>query len=183
MDYFLLNQDKRYTKTPCIMDLFENINVRYLNLVDSERIDDITVLYVRSDKDTEYIDVLEKPLFMISEKLKKLLDRYNADIVFKMVPLIDFENNIQKNYYLPVIEEIEALSSESEFGFNKFTVKKAVLDEEKIKGKKIFKIKESDKTLVVIRLDVAESILRRDFKGISIKRLEVSKNKEEQGCE
>lgn len=50
-----------------------------------------------------------------------------------------------------------------------------MLDEKKIKNKKIFKIKESDKTLIVVRLDTAESLLRRDFKGIALERLEAEK--------
>ena len=34
-------------------------------------------------------------------------------------------------------------------------------------------MKESEKTLVVVRLDVAESLLRREFEGMCLKRLEV----------
>ena len=48
-----------------------------------------------------------------------------------------------------------------------------MLDEKKIKNKKIFKIKESDKTLIVVRLDAAESILRRNYDGIYLERLNV----------
>ena len=36
-----------------------------------------------------------------------------------------------------------------------------------------FLCKESDKTLIVVRLDAAESILRRDFKGIYLERLSI----------
>jgi len=36
-----------------------------------------------------------------------------------------------------------------------------------------FLCKESDKTLIVARLDVAESLLRRDFNGIYLERLNV----------
>ena len=56
---------------------------------------------------------------------------------------------------------------------NRTIVKKIILKKEKIKEKKIFKIKESSKTLIVIRLDVAESLLRRNFKGICLERLEL----------
>lgn len=74
---------------------------------------------------------------------------------------------------MPIFEEIEALSEKSEWNLNKTVVKKIILDKEKIKDKKIFKIKESEKTLIVVRLDVAESLLRREFKGMCLKRLEV----------
>ena len=75
--------------------------------------------------------------------------------------------------YIPILEEIESLSEKSEKGVNKTIYKKIVLDKEKIKDKKIFKIKESSKTMVVVRLDVAESILRRKPKGVFLEKLEI----------
>ena len=57
---------------------------------------------------------------------------------------------------------------------NKTIVKKIVLDGKKVQGKKIFKIKGGDKPLIVVRLDVAESLLRRGFTGIKLTPLEVS---------
>ena len=74
---------------------------------------------------------------------------------------------------MPIFEKIEALSEESEFNLDRTVVKKIVLDKDKINGIKIFQIKESSKTLIVIRLDVAESLLRRHFRGIKLERLEV----------
>ena len=56
---------------------------------------------------------------------------------------------------------------------NKTVVEKIVLDKSKINGQKIFRIKESEKPLIVVSLDVAESLLRRRFKGISLERLEI----------
>ena len=72
-----------------------------------------------------------------------------------------------------IFKEINALSDRSEFNMNKTIVKKIVLDSQKIKGEKIFKLAESSKTLVVVRLDVAEFLLRRNFKGIKLERLEI----------
>lgn len=74
---------------------------------------------------------------------------------------------------MPIFREFEVLHEKSEFNLNKTIVKKIVLDEKKIKNKKIFKIKESDKTLIVVRLDAAESILRRNYDGIYLERLNV----------
>lgn len=74
---------------------------------------------------------------------------------------------------MPIFQEIECLSERAELNLNRTVVKKIILDKEKINGKKIFKIKESEKTLIVVRLDVAESLLRREFRGMCLKRLEV----------
>ena len=173
MDYFLLKQDERYTNTPMLMDVFKNIDVRNINLLNAHKIEEMIIFNVKCDEETKFLDMLDRNLFLISEDMKKIMEKYNPQIIFKSIPLIDLEHERQENYYLPIIEELDCLSENSEFNLNRTIVKKIILDKEKIKGKKIFKIKESSKTLIVIRLDVAESLLRRNFKGICLERLEL----------
>lgn len=173
MDYFLLKQDKRYSYVPRISDWFSKINVRHLNLTDADKIKDGIVLYVDSNSNNNYLDVLDNQLFLISEEMKKILEKYDTNIIFKMAVLTDFKNSKQVIYYLPIFEEIEALSEEAEMNLNKTVVKKLLLNEEKIKNKKVFKLKESSKTMVIVRLDVAESILRRDFNGVELEKVEI----------
>lgn len=173
MDYFLLKQDEEYTNAPVLLDVFKEIDVRNINLLNAHKIDDIVIFNVKCTEETEFLDILDRNLFLISEKMKKIIEKYAPDILFKTIPLIDLTYNKQENYYLPIFEEVEALGKNAELNLNKTVVKKIILDKEKIKGKKIFKIKESSKALVVVRLDVAESLLRREFKGMSLERLEI----------
>lgn len=171
MEYFLLKQDERYTNTPRILDITNKIDFRNINLVNAHKIEDIIICNVKCDEETRFLDVLDSQRFLISENMKKILEKFNEKIVFKTVPLIDLYNKRQENYYLPIFEEVEALSERAEFNLDKTIVKKIVLDNKKIQGKKIFQIKESVKPLIVVRLDVAESLLRRRFKGIRLEEL------------
>jgi hypothetical protein len=173
MNYFLLKQDEEYTHAPVLMDVFNKIDVRNINLLKAHKIDDILIFNVKCDEETEFLDILDRNLFLISEEMKKIIEKYDSGILFKTIPLIDLLHKRQGNYYMPIFEEIECLSEKAELNLNKTVVKKIILDKEKIKGKKIFKIKESSKTLVVLRLDVAESLLRREFKGMCLQKLEV----------
>lgn len=173
MDYFLLKQDEEYTNVPTLIDVFNKIDVRNINLLKADKIEDIVIFNVKCEDDTEFLDILDRNLFLISEELKKLIEKYDLGILFKTIPLIDLSHERQENYYMPIFEEIECLNEKAELNLNKTVVKRIVLDKGKIKGKKIFKIKESSKTLVVVRLDVAESLLRRGFKGVCLERLEI----------
>lgn len=173
MDYFLLKQDKRYSYTPQITNWFDMINVKNLNLINADKIKDVIILYVKAHENNNYLDILDNQLFLVSEPMKKTLEKYDPNIIFKMIVLTDFKNSIQNVYYLPIFEEIEALSEDAEMNLNKTVVKKLILNEEKIKNKKIFKLKESSRTMVVVRLDVAESLLRRDFDGIILEKVEI----------
>jgi len=173
MDYFLLKQDERYTNTPRLMDLFNKMNVRNINLLNAHKIEDILIFKVKVDEKSEFLDIIDNQLFLISKPVKEIIEKYDGGILFKTLALIDQLHNKQENYYLPILEELEVLSDAAELNLNKTVVKKIILNKEKIKDKKIFKIKESSKTLIVVRLDVAESLLRRNFKGIKLERLEV----------
>jgi len=173
MDYFLLKQDERYTNIPKLKDVFNKIDVRNINLLNAHKIDDILVFFIKADKESKFLDILDNQLFLISYEMSEILKKHDQNIILKTIPLIDQVNKKQKNYCLPLFDEIEALSENAEFNLNKTVVKKIILDKEKIQDKKIFKIKEIFKPLIVIRLDVAESLLRRNYKGISLERLEV----------
>lgn len=173
MDYFLLKQDERYVNTPRLKDIFYKINVKNINRLNAHKIDDVIIFQVDAEETCEYIDILDKQLFLISEKLIKVISKYDPEIIIKTLPLIDLKRSRQENYYLPILEEVEAINEKFEFAANKTVYKKIVLDKEKIQGKKIFRIKESSKNLVVVRLDVAESILRRKPRGIYLEKLEV----------
>ena len=175
MNYFLLKQDKRYSNTPSLKEVYKTIPYKNVNLLDEDKIEDNNIIFVKADEDTEYLDILDTQIFLISEKLKKIIEKYDTNIIFKRICLIDKERKNQNIYYLPIFREFEVLHEKSEFNLNKTIVKKIILDEKKIKNKKIFKIKESDKTLIVVRLDAAESLLRREFKGIALERLQVEK--------
>ena len=173
MDYFLLKQDERYANTPRLIDVFNKMDVRNINLLKAHKIEDIIVFKVKVDEKSEFLDILDNQLFLISKPMKEIIEKYDSSILFKTLALIDQLHNIQKNYYLPIVEELDALSDAAELNLNKTVVKKLILNKEKIQGRKIFKIKESSKPLIVVRLDVAESLLRRNFKGIKLERVEV----------
>ncbi|WP_236896151.1 imm11 family protein [Clostridium beijerinckii] len=173
MNYFLLKQDEEYTNAPVLINVFNKVDFRNINLLNAHKIDDILIFNVKCNENTEFLDILDRNLFLISEKMKKIIEKYDPKMLFKTIPLINLYHKKQENYYMPIFQEIECLSEKAELNLNRTVVKKIILDKEKINGKKIFKIKESEKTLIVVRLDVAESLLRREFRGMCLKRLEV----------
>ncbi|MNN88336.1 hypothetical protein D3C81_2060070 [compost metagenome] len=87
-----------------------------------------------------------------------------------MAVLIDRGRRSQQVYYVPLIQEVEALSLETSFHRDGETIKELILRSDSLQGKKILRVKESVKPLYIIRLDVAESLLRRDMTGIRLER-------------
>ena len=54
-----------------------------------------------------------------------------------------------------------------------YDLKKAVLDGSKLKDKAVFTVKGPQKLNIAVRLDAAESLLRRGVKGLMFKEMEV----------
>lgn len=188
MEYFLLKQDERYINTPVIKDIKERIDIKDLNEKNIYKIKDFNAFHIKeSSYNIEFLDILDRQLYLISDKLMELLTKFDETLSSKKVTLIDIKNKAQKNYHLPILEEIDAMSTNTEIYFYKEKInpeiienpietnliKKLVLNKEKIKGRQIFRIKKVIKPLVVIDLHIAEAILRREFDGISLKKVEL----------
>ncbi|MGE6230393.1 hypothetical protein [Paenibacillus chitinolyticus] len=181
MDYFVLKQDERCTDAPVLLDVRSRIDLRDIRPDRAHRIADTVVMQVKSTPETEYPDVLDGQLYLISDRLKRIAAAYEPDLPVKLIPLMDRVQRKQSNYYLPLFEEAEVLSPSSELNRDGTVVKKLVLQRSKLTGRKIFKIKESAKPLIIVRLDVAESLLRRDFAGIRLERAAVEEDTENLG--
>ncbi|MMZ58592.1 hypothetical protein D1872_205790 [compost metagenome] len=171
MEYFILEQDERYTNIPVLQHVRQKIDVRHMNRLRAHHLADTTIFQVKASVDSDYLDLLSTQLFLVTERLKSLMEMYEPESMFKLIPLMDIQNAKQTLYYLPIFDEIDALSPNSEFNLDHSVIKKLVLQRDRIGSRRIFRVKESEKPLIIIRLDVAESILRRDLVGIRLKRV------------
>ncbi|WP_179232825.1 hypothetical protein [Paenibacillus rigui] len=171
MDYFVLKQDERVSDAPILLDVRKQLDIRDIRWTSAHKIADTLIFQVKAERESCYSDVLDGQLFLVSERLKRLIEAYVPDTLFKMTPLVDVTHHRQSSYYLPIFEEVEALGPSSERVGDGSVIKKLVLHKDKMKGKRIARVRESAKPLIVVRLDVAESILRRDFEGIRLERV------------
>ena len=113
----------------------------------------------------EYPDYIEKPIPLIADKFRSILKKYQPDTIFHRVMLTEKKAGVQKPYHLmvpPVIECADPLESIYDKAGN---ISEFVLDADCVQMNRIFRIKEL-KNQIAVRLDVAESILRRDAGGI-----------------
>lgn len=172
MEYFVISQDKRIENVVEPIGILKEINKEILNKEGIKHMDDMPVQFdIKEKSSSEYIDFIEKPVLLVSDNLKKILNKYDKKIFFKPVVLCDRKEEKQDLYWLMVLDSIDCLSPKSEFNKNG-TIKRLIIDEKKIGNFKIFKVNEVMEDLVIIRLDVAESLLRRDFTGIKLKKVE-----------
>lgn len=169
MNYFLISKDEIYEKAPNIINWYEDerlINERNLNLLENRKI-----LKIRNEEKIVWTDIISNPNFFVSEKVKGVINKYDNKIKFKQVILLDIIGAEAEVYYLPILKFINCLSEESEIIGN--TIKRCVIKKEIIKDEKIFRIGDVNKRYIVVRLDLAESMLRRETRGIKLEKIEV----------
>jgi len=171
MSYFIIYEDKDHEYSIKPKGLVDKID--YDDIKDhSDDIKNMTIqLNLIEKKENEYVDYLEKPVVLISDKLKQVFEKYKQNIFYRAVVLADEKNMDQDLYWQLVIKNLDCISNKSEFD-KVGNLKKLVINENKIEDNKIFKIEYKFQNIIIVSLDIAESILRRDFTGIKLKRVE-----------
>lgn len=172
MDFYVISRDLQ------VYDSVEPIGINKVFDVESirrgkiEDLDDLPVqFYIKHKTENEYVDFIERPVPLISEKLKQVFEMYQKNIYFKPVVLADVKKMKQSLYWLFVPDATECLSPRSEFKMDG-ALKKLVIDEKKANLHRVFRVAGVLEDIVIVNQDVAESTLRRDFYGIKFTRVD-----------
>lgn len=168
--YFTMEEDKRIQNRIRFRDIESN-RMWEFPPEEFEQIQEITVLFMLGDEDSIYPDVIETPLFMVSDRLKQLLEAYDSHVFYRRVVMNQVKENKQKTYWLLLTEKLDCLDESSEWYPNGWD-KKIVLNKRQIGSRRVFKAEGVQTPRVFVNLDVAESIMRRNFTGILFREVE-----------
>lgn len=142
------------------------------------RIRDVTVLFMEGDEDSVYPDVFQSPVYMVSDRLKKLLECYDDTVVYRRVALNQVKQHVQKMYWLLLAEKTQCLDESSEYYPNGWN-KRIVLNRERIGRKRVFRVQGVAAPGIYVHVDVAESIMRREWEGIMFRPVQVCQEERE----
>lgn len=172
MNYYIISQDKRIDNFVNPMGISKIITKEMLEEENLYKINEAPVsINIEENEKSEYMDFIESPYPIVSDKLKVLLKKYDENIFFKPVVFNNIKKMKQTLYWIIVPETLDCLSTKSEFNKDD-TIKRLVIDDKKAFPYKIFKVNGLRENFIIITLDVVESILRRDFQGIKFEKLE-----------
>ncbi|MNP23116.1 hypothetical protein D3C76_1158140 [compost metagenome] len=117
-----------------------------------------------------YPDYLERPLPLLSDRLKQLIEMYCPRMTYEPIGLLDIERKRHETYWLMIPPRSACLSTQSQFHLDG-SLRELVIDGNKVGGQMLFQIDGIRETEIIIHLAVAESLLRRDFQGIKLTRV------------
>jgi len=139
---------------------------------DADDIDPSATLYLAAESGETAPDYIQFPVHMVSDTVKKVLDMYEDDMVFRTIVITSKENEMLKVYHHLLLERLDMFSEQTEF-YPNGSIKRLVLDAKKIGEHKVFMLNDKRFTNPYVSLEVVESLLRRGVVGIIWKEVEV----------
>lgn len=172
MDYFQIKSDKRYFHPPIITNLSDIVTRRKdMSLENASKLTDINVGFASCEYQVDYLDILDEQLFLINDDVKKVFSMYDPSILFKTICIINNLDGSYCNYNAPLFPKVDCLPDEYKRGQIRKKEQKLTILKDRVKENSIFKIDEIEEEIILIRLDVAESLLRRGIKRFTLERV------------
>jgi hypothetical protein len=173
MKYFLMEENKKNPNDPQIIDWYGKINVLDINRYNCAKIPKKLGLKVRNNKDLVFPEIVFFPFLIVSDKVYELIKKFEPNMKKKDIILTESAHGNVKVYHLPIFEELNCLSDKSKLNADKSVIHEAVIEETLAGDKSIFVLEGINKRQVVVRLDVAEALLRRDINCFNLREVTV----------
>lgn len=174
MDYFQLKSDRRYLHTPVITNLNSIVSRRKaMDIEYASKIPDISVGFSRSMQRPDYIDVLDTQLFLVCDEIKKVFEMYKPSMIFKTICIVNNLDGSNCIYHAPLFTKLDCIPDCYKVIKDRKKLKRLILLKKKVEDESIFKIANIDSEIIIIRLDVAESLLRRGITKFHLEKVEL----------
>ncbi len=172
MQHFLVEAEIR-NPLPEIINWYDKINPGYIDEMNAHKIKEWTLLEVNMNQDTIFPDILCDPFFLVSKDIAKIVNKYEPGIKMIGVNIFSEKYRIFLPYFLPILPVINCLSVQSEFVNEDIDISRGVIIEKETFGRSLFQLAGIEAQRIVIRLDLLESILRREPVSIRLQEIEV----------
>ena len=163
MQYYIIEHDKDYTDSIEIVNWFGKIDVEKMV---PEKYIELEDLYVLEVKGNELLDIICYPFFLVSKMAKYCIRAYEPNIEFTSVALWNKQQKEVYEYYIPHLDKVKILSDKSKFKYNTTYVENPLLNKKVSIDKYIFSMADLEKKHIVLKKELAESMLKRGVRGI-----------------
>lgn len=172
MRFFRMRQDLALPNRLRLRDFDTDRGHKTFTKAEAEGLKDSTVLFMAGTGDEDCPDFLVNPVYLVSEKVKKVLDMYEDGLIFKKVRLIHQGAGRIEKYSHLVTNQLLVLDGSTRRYPNDL-VERLVLNQGKIGGHHVFQLGDCKEEGVYVSLAVVESLLRRQIQGVYFEEVEV----------
>jgi len=169
MKYFRLGQDDREDQYLTIKGLINLPCFQQIKQGDISGLPKSNSYMVVSSYSDKLPNILTNQLFMVTQDIFALIQLFLGEVDYRCMFLVNRRRNIEKFYYIPQLPLINCLSSQCKSNLDKSHFTKIVIKRERYPD--IFRISNVKDRVIIISLPLAESILRRDIKGVQLEQI------------
>jgi len=165
-----MKEDEKCLYVPKVYNRYEAITERKISIENFDSIKDKNILKIKSEENTIFTGVITDPFLMMHESVFRVVKRYDSNVAAKKFVFLDYDWNHSQLYFMPKLSYIDCLCREKCIFINERSskYKHIVLDASKVPSKSIFWIFDNKGYVPVVNLDLAESILRKEVRGIEL---------------
>lgn len=164
MKYFQLFVDENYIP-PSLVAWYGKLDRKALEGKRAYELPRHSLFLVEAHQQMVFTDVITFPCFLVSEKVKEILQIYDPTMSYARMVLYEENRQISKTYYYPFLEELEEDIQDDT------SMKQFAAEPKENRIELIFKMRAKNRTKVILRLDLLESILRRNPIGIGVREI------------
>ncbi|AZK44865.1 serine protease [Paenibacillus lentus] len=172
LDLYKLSLDERVYNPAVPVGVFAEITKEMLTEKGCHALQEAHLNFtIQEAERVQYPDYLEYPLPLLSTRLKLLVEKFCPQMKFFAVRLLDLRRKHSQTYWLMIPPRVDCLSAESEFRPDG-ALRRLVVEVDQQNPWMLFQVAGIAETQILVHLALAESILRRDFDGIRLTRVE-----------
>lgn len=169
MKYYELKQDRKL-RNLIEIEGFHGCPDIVLDRDMAEQFNKCTILYVKGTQESQYPDMIQSPVLMVSEKMYQVLKYYDNSVMYKIVVLMDRQQKCQNVYRLVLPMQQNVLDERTTYDHNGL-LDQIVISPRADKRQRIFYVSEGITHHLIVTQDVLESMLALNSIGICYKEL------------
>ena len=178
MEYYRMKMNDVITNYINIERLDTTVYKQNCSPEEFEKLPKGIVTYYHDTRGLEIPDVLQRPLLLVKENVKDILQMYDEHIKGKPIKVFASEREIEvaPTYWLLNYEEVDCLSKDVTV-YPNGELKEIILDKSKIQNRDVFRVKGTQENIIIVSLAVAESMLRRQVYGVDFERVKTEEER------
>lgn len=168
MSYFILSQDHRFVNAVKPLGVSEVVKPELLSTDHAQELAATNLHFTVAEADQiDYVDFIEQPAPFVSDRLKRIVEKFAPDTLFVPGAFTDLTRRHQEVYWLIVPPRIDCLSVKSDFAPDG-SLQRLVVDRAHTGGKMLLQVGGVRERILLMHLALAEALLRRDYNGIRL---------------
>lgn len=169
MKYFEVQDTPELKNAPRLMNWYGRFDVRNICPEGYPKLPERELFFIEPSENTIFTDIILFPFLLISPMVRDVIQMYREPCFYRDIVLLDQSSGLSKIYHLLVLDETRQLQLISRQYRDGICL--SGLDAAK-KGVNIdrnfFWVRDAFKRHIVISMDMAESLIRRNITGLGL---------------